>query len=192
MINLKKYKKDNKLIIDINDNVDYYLKKTKLIKNYCDKNNLILEFKNNNNKDLKDIEQTINIKDKKERYEFIYDKVCSYLDKNNNNYCEFIDDICIRDRINNNNHKNGCCECNGRGKCKYLINSICTLNNCISCKLFTCKTLKEKGIEEKLNNYVLLKYFFNQKQKDILRFSYWTPKEIIIDRLINNKYVRPK
>ena len=118
--------------------------------------------------------------------------VNKYLDERiNTNYCEFKNDICIRDRLKNNNHKNGCCECKGRGKCKYLIDSKCTLGNCMACKLFTCHTLKKKKIIHNINDYPLTKYFFTNKQKDILRFSYWTPREIVLDRLIKNNYVRP-
>ena len=193
-----------KLTINLtDDNISKYIKDTKKLIKQCDKNNLELEFIYNNKKltvkdkndklrDIIDIMTAINIKDKYKRYEFIYDTVCNYLDeKINTNYCQFKDDICIRDRQKNNNHKNGCCECKGRGKCKYLIDSKCTLGNCVACKLFTCHTLKKMGIKEAINDYVLTKYFFTTKQKDILRFSYWTPREIVLDRLITNTYVRP-
>ena len=193
-----------KLTINLaDDNINKYIKDTKKLIKKCDKNNLELELiynnkkltsrdKNGKLKDIIDIMTAINIKDKYKRYEFIYDTVCNELDKRiNTNYCQFKDDICIRDRQKNNNHKNGCCECTGRGKCKYLIDSKCTLGNCMACKLFTCHTLKKLGIKENINDYVLTKYFFTTKQKDILRFSYWTPREIVLDRLMNNKYVRP-
>ena len=207
MLNLNKLKKENKLILKLtNNNLNYYIKNTKRIRKYCDNHKLTLELyykdkrltektlNENFSKPIKDfitIQKAINIKDKKKRFIYIYDTVCSFLENHNNGYCKFQNDICIRDQLKNNTHKNGCCECLGRGKCNYLINSVCTLKNCISCKLFICKTLKQMGIEENLNDYVLLKYFFTEKQKDILRFSYWTPKEVIIDRLLKNKYVRP-
>lgn len=199
---------DDKLIINLDDeNIDKHIKNTKKIIKVCDKKKLNLELiynkkvlskndlkKNipNNLKDIITIMIAINEKDKYKRYEYIYDTVCGYLDERiKTNYCEFKNDICIRDRMKNNCHKNGCCECKGRGKCKYLIDSVCTLNNCMACKLFTCKILREKGIVHNIDDYVLTKYFFTNKQKDILRFSYWTPREIVLDRLINNKYVRP-
>lgn len=204
MLRLNKFKKDNKLIIYLDkDNIDYYIKNTKRIIRFCDRKKIFLELYYNNKKidnfknnkkvyDYIAIRNAINLKDKKERYIYIYDTVCSYLDKRiATNYCEFKNDQCIRDRLKGNNHKNGCCECKGRGKCQYLINSVCTMKSCMACKLFTCKTLRERGIVEHINDYVLIKYFFTSKQKDILRFSYWTPKEIVIDRLIKNKYVRP-
>ena len=209
MLNFKKLINDNKLILKLNkDNLDYYIKNTKKIIRYCDNKNLILEIYYNNKKlvkenlsskidnDLRDmitIMIAINYKDKYDRFEFIYDTVCSYLDERikRENYCEFINNQCIRDRLRGNDHKNGCCECIGRGKCKYLIDGVCTENNCLACKLFTCKILEMKGIKQNINDFVLIKYFFTNKQKDILRFSYWTPKEIVMDRLMKNKYVRP-
>ncbi|MBR3661139.1 MAG: hypothetical protein IKN63_04450 [Bacilli bacterium] len=208
MLNLRNFKSNGKLILKLSkDNIEYFINKTKRIIKYCDKHKLNLEVyydnKMLNDKDLEKkldknirdiitIMKAINIKDKYKRYEYIYDTVCSYLDELiSTNYCDFKNDICIRDRLKGTNHKNGCCECLGRGKCKYLIDSVCTEKSCMACKLFTCKTLREKGIVHNLNDYVLIKYFFTNKQKDILRFSYWTPKEIILDRLVKNKYVRP-
>ena len=206
MLNLRKMRSNDKLVINLNkDNIKYYLKNTKKIRIYCDRNNLNLDLfylnkpieniklPSNDIKDMITIMKATNIKNKKKRYSYIYDTVCEYLDYRirSDNYCDFIADVCIRDRLNGSNHKNGCCECLERGKCKYLINSTCTMKTCLACKLFTCHTLTKKGIKQKINDYVLIKYFFTNKQKDILQFSYWTPKEIVIDRLIKNKYIRP-
>ena len=195
----------DKLILNIDDKtIDKHIKNTKKLIRLCDKNNLKLELIYNNKKltkndinniklrDIVTIMIAINIKDKYKRYEYIYDTVCSYLDERiNTGYCQFKNDICIRDRLKNNNHKNGCCECGSRGKCKYLIDSVCTLGNCMACKLFTCHTLKKLNITQDINDYALTKYFFNNKQKRILQYSYWTPREIVLDRLMTNTYVRP-
>ena len=200
---------DKNLVLELNDNnINYYIKNIKKIIKYCDNKKLSLEINYNNNKlsneylnqeidnkikDFITIMNAINIKDRYKRYEYIYDTVCSYLDEEikNKNYCEFIDNQCIRDRLKGNNHKNGCCECLGRGKCKYLIDSNCTEKSCMACKLFTCKTLSDRGIKHNVNDFLLIKYFFTNKQKDILKFSYWTPKKVVLDRLMKNKYVRP-
>ena len=59
----------------------------------------------------------------------------------------------------------------------------------MACKLFTCPFLyKEKGIKQRINDYVLIKYFFNRNQKYILECSFWTPKEIVMKRLLANKF----
>ena len=191
--------KNNILEKDIyNSNIEKIIKKTKSIKNKCDKKNLILKFNIKEDikdeillRDIKSIEKAINLKNKEERYNYIYDTVCKYLDDRiiNENYCEFKDDVCIKFREEDPNHKNGCCEYETRGKCKYLINSVCTMKTCMACKLFTCKYLyKHKGIRQRINDYALIKYFFNKNQKYILECSFWTPKEIVMKRLLANNY----
>ena len=180
-----------------NNTLEIELKNTKQLKRiikYSDKKNILVKF--NYDKidkkyvnELKQVEKAINIKDKEKRYNYIYDIICKDLDKKIScNYCKFKKDICIRDQVKNNNHKNGCCECAGRGKCKYLINSECTMKTCMACKLFTCHYLRKQGIKHNLNDY-LLSYFFDRKEKYILENSFWTPKEIVIERLLKKEYI---
>ena len=185
-------------IVITNDNIEKNIKNTKKLIRLCDKKNLILKFIFKEDikdkvllRDIKNIEEAINFKTREGRYNYIYDTVCNILDDRiiNENYCEFKDDVCIRFQKENPSHKNGCCEWARRGKCKYLINSECTMKTCMACKLFTCKFLyKEKGIRQRINDYVLVKYFFNNNQKYILERSFWTPKEIVMKRLLNNNY----
>ncbi|MBQ1496099.1 MAG: hypothetical protein IIZ40_01930 [Bacilli bacterium] len=182
--------KDNKLLLHVFD-VDKTIKKTKKLIRLCDRKKLELVINGNTNEDLEMIKNAINIKNREDRYNYIYDTVCKILDDRicNENYCEFENDVCIRFKKENPNHKNGCCEWKGRGKCKYLINSVCTMKTCMACKLFTCPFLyKEKGIKQRVNDYVLIKYFFNRNQKYILECSFWTPKEIVMKRLLANKF----
>lgn len=182
--------KDNKLILTVLD-IEKTIKNTKKIIRLCDKKNLELVINGKTNDDLEMIKTAINLKDKESRYNYIYDTVCKILDERiiNENYCEFENDVCIRFKKENPNHKNGCCEWKGRGKCKYLINSVCTMKTCMACKLFTCKFLeKEKGIKQNINDFVLTKYFLNNNEKYILECSFWTPKEIVMKRLLANNF----
>ena len=177
--------KDNKLIL-LSDN--YTIRELKKIVKLCDKNNLDLELKIKT-EDLNNVKQVLKYKTKEERYNYIYDTICKKLDDRiiNEKYCEFENDVCIRFRKENPNHKNGCCEWAGRGKCKYLIDSVCTMKTCMACKIFTCKFLeKEKGIKQSINDFVLAKVFFNKNQRYILECSFWTPKEIVMKRLLEN------
>lgn len=196
---VKKQIKNNIFKLELTDEAidDIYLSLPKIIK-VCNKKNIVELYYNNekididyinNNTDKKviDIIETIhaiNLKDTKEKFNYIYEAVCAKLDERiKTNYCEFKDNICVKYRKKGSNHENGCCECKGRGKCKYLIDGVCTMS-CMACKLFTCHTLKTMGITQNINDFVLTKYFLTTKQKDILQFSYWTPKEIVMEKLM--------
>ena len=132
----------------------------------------------------------VNIKDIKQRYNYIYDVVCNYLDKefNERNICNFKDNKCIS--VRNNSHckesENGCCYGRKRGLCKNLKNGKCNIKS-ISCKLFTCRYLKKNKIKYKINDIPLLKFFVNNRQKFIINNSIFKDKPEIIDLLILNK-----
>jgi len=132
----------------------------------------------------------------KKQYEMIYDKVCDYLDNQfyMQNLCDFHNDKC-GEKINTTSLV-GCCRpyknkligpllpssINRVVACKYLENKKCTAK-CISCKLFTCDYLREKGIRFRIKDFELLKDF-NVVQKYIIKYSVFTPKEKIIQKLL--------
>lgn len=179
--------KEDKLVL-LKDN--YTVGELKKIVKLCDKNNLNLVL-NTKNEDLSMVKTALSYKTKEDRYNYIYDAICKKLDDRiiNEDYCEFENDVCIRFRSENPNHKNGCCEWAGRGKCKYLIDSVCTMKTCMACKIFTCKFLeKEKGIKQSINDFLVAKVFFNKNQRYILECSFWTPKEIVMKRLLANNF----
>lgn len=73
------------------------------------------EITNSKFQEIIEVSRAISLKDKRKRYEYIYDTICNKLDaKIKTNYCGFENDICLKDRLLNNNHINGCCECSGR------------------------------------------------------------------------------
>lgn len=127
----------------------------------------------------------------KSRYEYIYNKICEYLDNDfiKNNYCDFKDDVCIAKRTQTNENKvtMGCCHRFKHGLifgklnvCKYLENKRCSAQ-CITCKLFTCNCIK---VKYNINDMILIYGFFNTIQKFIIKTSFFTKKEIIIKRLL--------
>lgn len=67
---------------------------------------------------------------------------CDYLDKENeiNNMCDFKDNKCVSHRENNINKNTGCCP----SFCKFTECKVCTVKN-ISCKIFMCDYLEERG-----------------------------------------------
>lgn len=135
------------------------------------------------------IEKAINIKEKKKRYEYIYDVVCNYLDScfQGKNLCEFKNNKCLGDRSKKFEKSCGCCNGKNRGTCQYLVDGHCTIQ-CMGCKLFTCPSLRKKGIKFRIKDIPLLNYFFNLRQKEVLAYTIFTPKEKVIERLIKFRW----
>lgn len=133
-------------------------------------------------------------------YEYIYDKVCDYLDSNfyGKNLCDFKDNKCGA-KINTTSNI-GCCRHyknrilgpfkfnNKLVKCEYLQNYRCSAK-CLPCKLFTCDYLEKKGIKFKIKDIFLLDTFFNPIQKITLKFAVYTTKDVRIKRLILKSYL---
>ena len=128
-----------------------------------------------------------------ERYNYIYDTVCDYLDSYfyGKNLCDFKNNKCGEKR--NTSSVTGCCH-HFKNKwlgpftklvlCEYLKEDYTCGAKCISCKLFTCDYLEKKGIKFKIKDILLLDVFFNPLQKYFIKYMVFTPKEKIIKRLM--------
>lgn len=152
------------------------------------------------NKEKNEIENVKNIKELRKQYEYIYDHVCMELDYifKKNNYCDFQNDKCICQReAKNCAHENmGCCYTYRNSRitgfpvdtklCEFLVNGKC-IQNCISCKLFTCSYLKRKNVKFKPNDFILIKVFFNRKQKSYIQDAFFKSKVEILNELIRLK-----
>lgn len=149
------------------------------------------------------IDHALTIAGIKERYEYVYDSICDYLDNKfkENNYCDFKDGTCISNRSGiGKNRQMGCCYsfrldmfANMRDKklCKHLGNNGCD-TKCVSCKLYTCKYLDKKGIRFSLFSFPKLDKVFNRKQIEVLKYNCFRTKEEIIDKLVEvNKTKMP-
>lgn len=164
-------------------------------KNFGNKLGYIINYDNINTEQTQFI-QAINAifcKTRYERYNYIYDTVCEYLDGffYGKNLCEFENNKCGEKR--NTTSTCGCCR---HGKirklgpltklvqCEYLKKDFTCGAKCISCKLFTCDYLKKKGINFKIKDILLLDTFFNPVQKYYIKTMVYTPKEKIIKRLM--------
>ena len=176
-------------IIVTNKNVKKIIKNTKKYMNY-DKVKYIFkdEISTKEKELLLDIQKAINTKDVEKRYSFIYDRVCDYLDNEyfGKNLCNFDENgICEYYRKVDNTHYNGCCYRDDRSLCQYFDekHSKCTERG-ISCKLYSCPVLRKKGINFKINNIPLLKYFFTFKQKLIIKYSFFKPKPYVMYKLM--------
>lgn len=132
---------------------------------------------------------------KYERYNYIYDEVCDYLDSffYGKNLCDFKDNKCGEKRNTSSNV--GCCHhyknkilgpllSNNLIPCEYLKEDHSCGAKCISCKLFTCDYLEKKGIKFRIRDIFLLDTFFNPLQKYFIKTMVFNPKNKIINRLL--------
>jgi len=127
---------------------------------------------------------------KKQRYEFLYDQICDYLDKEviTKNVCGFENNKCIAKR--NTNCNMGCCH-HFKNKyfgilyetklqlCEYQQDKRCTAK-CISCKMYMCDYLVKRGYKFTCSNVLLIKHYFNLFQKIVIKSSFFTPKDKIL------------
>lgn len=150
---------------------------------------------------VQDIVNTFNallLNNKKEKYEFIYDTTCRYLDTQfaNNYFCDFKNDQCIANRNKSSVQCDmGCCYSYEYSNffdpsfiknirlCEHFKNKTCS-TMCIACKMFTCKELKKNGISFSINNLLLLDCFFNKKQHLILKLNFFKTREQVLDKLL--------
>lgn len=129
----------------------------------------------------------------------IYNRVCDFLDNefSKNNYCDFKYNQCFANRNKTSAHSiMGCCYSfkfspnpfsrdlvTNVKQCQFLNCNKCSIKS-ISCKLFTCKSLKKKGITFDTHKILLLDCFFNYKQHLILCKNLFRTREEIIDKLL--------
>lgn len=132
---------------------------------------------------------------KYERYNYIYDTVCNYLDNYfyGKNLCDFKNNKC--GEKTNTNSTIGCCH-HYKNKwlgpllphnftpCEHLSKDYTCSAKCISCKLFTCDYLEKKGIKFRIKDILLLNVFFNPLQKYFIKYMVFTPKDKILKRLM--------
>lgn len=207
----KKIKQQNKLNLNIDFNLFSKKNYKKIIKNFDKlKTNFVKKFKENsciniyvhnyNSKNSSHLDflnaiKAIMFDNIKDKYSYIYDVVCNYLDYEftSRNLCDFQDNKC-GEKLNTNSEI-GCCRHyknkligplaikNNWVTCEYLKNKHCSVK-CISCKLYTCDYLRKKGIQFRIKNIFLLDTFFNLIQKYIIKISVFTPKEKILKRLL--------
>ena len=134
-------------------------------------------------------------KSRYERYNYIYDTVCDYLDGffYGKNFCDFKNNQCGEKR--GTTSYIGCCH-HYKNKlfgpllphnlipCEHLKEDHTCGAKCIGCKLFTCDYLEKKGVKFRIKDIILLDVFFNPIQKYFIKCMVFTPKDKIIKRLM--------
>ncbi|MCL2229320.1 MAG: hypothetical protein FWC00_05870, partial [Firmicutes bacterium] len=140
-------------------------------------------------------EKALEITEKRERYEYVYDAICNFLDSDfkQKNHCEFVDGKCFVNRKDSTGFKHGGCCCSydytfllnikRRKTCKYLSKSGCEVK-CLTCKAYTCASLRMRGVEFKVSKIPNIKKVFSRKQILVLDRNFFCTKEDIINRLL--------
>lgn len=142
---------------------------------------------------MKVIDNVLSISSKEERYSYLYDLICDYLDNEfrSINICGFNCGICkkrqnmINRDIKKETYDNGCCYGYKSGKnCEYLIPGVgCSIKN-IACKLYTCFYLRKRGYRYKLKDIYLARYFFNHRQRFYIENTYFVDKDIVMKGIL--------
>ena len=156
------------------------IKNTKLLFIY---RSFLFKFVNFETKDseLKNIVQALNIKNRKQRIEYVYDEAIKCINKYySDDLCQFKNKQCIAQRKEGKNKINGCCR-----ECPLVTESGCPSSN-LACKLIYCKTalgnlkllrLRDIPILKCLSIFqrVILKGGFFQNRETILNDLYYGP-----------------
>lgn len=150
--------------------------KEKLIRNLWLYRTFIFKFTKfsteSKDKEMIDIINALNIKNKYKRIYFIIDKSCDYIDDYYKEFdtCKFENSKCICHRSKNLNYINGCCR-----KCLFQSNTGCNTKN-VACKLFLCSYAKENINELKFKNIKII-YLLNPLLRYLLRSDYFSKIE---------------
>lgn len=173
-ISIKDYKKMKRIIRK--DKEDYHYKVDFPIKDYPYDTKEFWLIK---------IVEALNIKDIEKRYTYIYEEMCNILDNISHKVCDFKCDKCYGNRSGKCFATiNGCCYFHKK-PCPYLVNSVCQ-HRSISCKIFICEPVEKKyKFKSKIETYPLLNWFFNNKQKDIIHYSYRQTVDMVIPKLMD-------
>ena len=120
----------------------------------------------------------LNIKNRKKRIDYIYNKACLFVDEfyNNENICGFINNKCYVQRRKNMDTINGCCRC-----CKYIGEDGCSTCN-LTCKLFSCSEVYSRRKVITHDDLKILKVL-SIRQRVILKSDYFSSKEDVLKDL---------
>ena len=172
--------------------------------NYCGieyNENKLVGIINNANEEIIDCIRAIFIKDRDNRYEFIYDTICKQLDQKwiNENPCKFENNICIFERQSKKPRENGCCyafwykyfgtQTYGVHQCEHLHPTEHCKNPNLTCKLFVCPFLKKhSSFKIEVDKLALIQVFFNRYQKIIIRNNFFIEKNKFLEKLKKDEH----
>ncbi len=139
--------------------------------------------------ELSEIINSLTYNNLTDKYSYIYDLLCKKLERDivKYNYCIFNNNKCIAQRNGAKWPKNeydGCCfDVSSNKQCKYLNSKKSCDITCISCRLFTCRYLKDRGIDYDIRKNIFSKIFLNLLQTPEFVWDFYIPKEKILNRI---------
>lgn len=167
-------------IILINDNNDYnkFLRKINIYKSILYYNTFFVVKNSVDDLMINDIVKALNIKNRKKRIEYIYNKSCELIDNEtkNINICGFKNGKCYVQQKLKNGKCNGCCR-----KCLYQSNHGCLTKN-LSCKLFNCSEVTSRYKTLKFDDLKILK-LLSYKNRIIIKSDYFSRREDVLKDL---------
>lgn len=160
------------------------LKKIKLYKTIFYRNTFFVVENKINDENIDYIISALNIKNRKKRIEYIYDKSCEIIDNKNKNIntCGFKNNMCYVQRKLKNGKCNGCCR-----KCLYQTKSGCSTKN-LACKLFNCSEVKKRYEVVEYNDLKLLK-LLSLKNRIIVKSDYFSKREDVLKDLYSYSFI---
>lgn len=170
--------KSKTILISNSNDYTKFLRKLSIYKSILYYNTIFV-VKNDINDNMIDyIINALNIKNRKKRIIYIYDKSCELIDKNtkNLNICGFKNNKCYVQRKLNNGKCNGCCR-----KCLYQTNKGCPTKN-LACKLFNCSEVTSRYDVIKYDDLKLLK-LLSLKNQFIIKSDYFSTREDVLKDL---------
>ncbi len=127
--------------------------------------------------ELQDIITALNIKNRKKRIDFIYDKACDLIDANTcSNCCGFYENQCYVQRKINNNKYNGCCR-----MCYFQSENGCPTKN-LACKLFQCSEVRKRHKVIEAKDIKILK-LLSLRQRFLVKSDYFSTREEVLKDL---------
>ena len=136
------------------------------------------------NERIRDMETALNIKNRRQRIEYLYDRACDIVDEYNNKngiICHYSAEGICEDPKHQKN-KNGCCFI-----CYLQSPEGCPTKN-LSCKLFYCDHMCSKYVPITMDDIDLLK-LFTWSQREIIKSNEFLDRKTYIDILWVGSYM---
>lgn len=166
--------------IEIHNDREYkkFLRRITLYKHMFYRNTLFIIDSNIHDPNINYIVEALNIKKRKDRIQYVYDKSCEMIDEKGKekNICGFKNHKCYVQRETKSKACNGCCK-----YCMYQTKNGCPTKN-LACKLFNCSEVTSRHDVVKYRDLKILK-LLSLKNRFIVKSDYFSTREDVLKDL---------